>query len=346
MTMTKSDVKVNIATVAAPTRAGFGYPLIMAGGVSTENIIPYTECASLEDVVSAGFTTESEVYQAAQLMLMQTNAPEKFAVYAAEAQTAVALTDIMDKGWRQLLCVTEGTEADSTVTAIGAVIATCDSANGKIYFANGATATDYTAAGDRTVVFYYPQNEEEEELPVCPAAALVGATAGKAAGSITYKNVILTGLSHRGVADSDLAYEKSGKQQTLISVVAKAGDIVTTEGMTVSGEYIDVIDAKDYIVQQIVYGTQQLLNQYDKIPYDNTGIGLLENVCVNVLKDAYNNGIIATDDEGGAAYSVDYGLRSETAAADRAARNYILGAFTATLAGAVHTVTINGTIEI
>ena len=81
-----------------------------------------------------------------------------------------------------------------------------------------------------------------------------------------------------------------------------------------------------------------------KLPYDNRGIAALEGVVVSVLKDAANNGMIAVNDEGQYDYSVNFAPRSECAPSDISTRHYAEGNFSFTLAGAIHTARITGTI--
>ena len=64
------------------------------------------------------------------------------------------------------------------------------------------------------------------------------------------------------------------------------------------------------------------------------------------MKDAYNKGMIATNEDGSAAYTVDYAMRENTEPADRAARKYLGGQFSFALAGAIHEVEITGEIII
>ena len=212
----------------------------------------------------------------------------------------------------------------------------------KLYFADLDTddSTSLTVSGiNRTVLFYVDATDDYPS----PAAAFVGATAGQTVGSITYKNIIIKGIAPQSLTDTEInaIHTKGG-----ITFVTKAGDNVTTEGKVAGGEYIDIIDSKDYIISNLQYRTQKLLNTSGKIPYDNNGIASLQSICENVLKDAYNNGIIATNDEGAPAYSVNYALRENSSATDIAARKYVGGAFTFTLAGSIHNVEIVGEIEI
>ena len=174
-------------------------------------------------------------------------------------------------------------------------------------------------------------------------AAVVGASAGLAAGSFTYKNLKLTGIEAEELTPSEVtAIHTAGA----MCILKKAGDIVTSEGKTTDGEYIDVVDSKDYVISNIVYQGQKLLNNSNKVSFDNVGISQLENVVTGVLADAFANGIIATNEDGTPAYSTSFASRADTSASDRASRTYKGGNFTFDLAGAIHNATINGTIEV
>ena len=131
-----------------------------------------------------------------------------------------------------------------------------------------------------------------------------------------------------------------------MTFVTKAGDNVTSEGKLAGGEYIDIIDSEDFIIQQLAYKTQKVLNKTAKVPYDNNGIALLESVAVDVLQDAYNNGMIVTNTDGTPGYTVSYAKREDTKATDRANRQYLGGSFSFSLTGAVHEVEITGSITV
>lgn len=330
------DVEVKIDLTKPIGKLGFGTPLILQENAAAE--VAYTVCSNVAEVVTAGFAATTTVYKAAQLLFAQANAPKQIAVAAYEGAATAALADaaLISKDWRQLIVVCEG-ESASSVTAIATAAEALD---GKLYFAGLDTddSTQISASGLRHTVLFYC--DATEEVPV-PVAALVGETAGRAAGSFTYKNLKLAGVAAQELTDAQVeAIHKKGG----ITYITKAGDIVTSEGKVAAGEYIDVIDSEDYIVQQLAYKTQKLLNNAAKVPYDNNGIAMLESVAVDVLQGAYNDGMIATKEDGTPDYTVSYALREDTSEADRAARQYMDGSFTFALAGAIHYVEISGTI--
>lgn len=330
-----NDVKVIIELIKASPKAGFGMPLIFAG--SQAQAVGYNEVSELEEVKTVGFAEDSEVYKAAQLLFMQNEAPPKIAVCASTEPTVSALPSILEEGWRQLIVI--GGESDSTVEAISNYIEAC----GKhaMYFAKVDPTTDSAvieavAENERTVLIAY-----ESEDADCPEAAVVGATSGMDAGSFTYKNIILKGVSGQAYTDSEVT---NMHKQGVITILKKAGDIVTSEGIVANGEYIDIVDSKDYIIEQIEYQCQKLMNRVPKLHYDNRGISQLESTVLSVLKGAADNGMVAQNEDGSYMYKVNFRPRSECDAVDISNRNYKGGNFEFTLAGAIHDGLVKGQI--
>ncbi len=333
------DVKVKIDLAKPVGKAGLGIPLILEE-MATAGEIAYKECRNLADVIAAGFAATTKVYKAANTIFMQENAPDKIAVCKTNLGTSLWLDDVANTGkdWRQLIVVTES----ETPVAVSDIMTKIETLDNKMYFADldVGDSTALTVSNiNRTVLFYCKATEDYPS----PVAALVGATAGLDAGSFVYKNMILAGIAPQNLSDTEIdAIHKKGG----ITFVTKAGDNVVTEGKTAGGEYIDIIDSKDFVISNLEYQTQKTLNTMAKIPYDNNGIAILESVAVNVMRDAYNNGIIATNEDGTSAYTVSYAKRENVAEADKAARKYIGGQFAFVLAGAIHTVEITGEVII
>lgn len=332
------DVKVKIDLTKPIGTVGFGMPMVLVE--NAEAACAYAEVTNIEEAVKAGIKNGSNAYKAIRLLFNQAHAPRRIAVCTVTNDAVAALGDasLAGKGWRQLIVVNEG-ETASTPDAISAVV---EKMEGKMYFASlnlddgtAITTTDLR----RTVLFYC---DATEDVPV-PVAALVGETAGRDAGSFTYKNLVLSGVPAQELTDSEIddIHAKGG-----ITFIQKAGDNVTSEGKVAGGEYIDVVDCKDYIIQQLAYKTQKVLNNASKVPYDNNGIGMLESVAVDVLQTAYNNGMIASKTDGTPGYSVNYALREDTNDTDRANRLYMGGNFSFALTGAIHTVEVNGEITV
>lgn len=337
--MAKLDIDVRIDLRKPQGKAGFGIPLILEEHSVTAK--SYTECSSLADVISAGFGAETKSYIAARLMFSQPHAPQKLAVcaYAGKAAEFLAEAGNGEMGWRQLVVVNNSEESP---TDIPGTIAAVEAMKDKVYFASiptNSTENIISSGIERSLVLYY---NPTDTVPV-PEAALAGEAAGQLPGSFTYKNLILSGLEPQKLTDSEVEaiHTKGG-----LSFISKAGDGVTSEGKVLGGEYADIVDSKDYVVQQLAYRTQRLLNSSAKIPYDNTGIAQLESVAVSVMQEAFEMGIIAANQDGAPDYTVDYAMREEMSPEDRAKRVYPGGSFSFALAGAVHQGKITGEIVI
>ncbi len=347
--MKTRDVTVNISDVKPIGSAGFGMPLIVIGNQEEE--IEYTECEDIDGVVTAGFEENSDVYKAALLLFQQVNKPEKIAVHASTKTIAELLPDIKDKEWRQL--ITPNID-NSEITAIATYIETTTD---KMYFVSYAVETAQTLSNEefksavesiltplkgfkRTVMFYYDNDNVDT-----PEAALVGETAGRLPGSFTYKFKTLNGLKPVSLNAEKI---KILEEANSFTYVETAGDYITSEGKTVGGEYIDVIDGKDWVLQNIAYKVQKLKNTTPKVDYTNVGITLIENAVIGVLSEAFSMGIIAPKEENDAlgAYSTSFKTRGEMPTEKRAEREYDGGTFTFELAGAIHTTTINGTVSV
>lgn len=325
------DVKVKIDLAKPAGNLGSWYPLIYVIDSSVTADV-YGEYSGLSELAAAGYTDKTDVYKVAALMLMQeeNGRPYKFAVLKQKAFAADTFKQYLRKGWRQMLLA--GTSTNTSASAISEYIETTD----RMLFVTVDAAGKATYKLDRTFVVVH-------STEVNAAAAVVGATAGYEAGSFTYKNIIIKGVQPEDLAVAEVeAIHAAGA----VTILEKAGDIVTSEGIVSSGEYADIIDSKDYIVQNIEYRVQKVFNENKKVAYTNTGIGLLEGATVGVLKSAFNNEMIAADENGVGLYSVNFALRSETSEADRAARKYPYGTFAFELAGAIHNAEITGEITV
>lgn len=355
--MLNSDVTVNLKGGSTTGTISEYMPVfVMPNAVTSKaalTAVAYTECTSLDDVVAAGFTTDSKLYKAVQLFRMQPDKPKKFAIYGGtETKAADAATAIMDEDWRQMITVELG---ESTLAEVAAVIEAADNKQwftsiqieGADEMTDAAFATAWDSATSalktysRTVIMYYDDSVDT------PEAALVGATAALDAGSFTYKNIILKGVEPLKLNEARVDAITGGTDTAHgITVVRKAGDIVTTSGYAASGEYVDVVDSYDWIIDHITYSVQKVFNLNYKVPFTNQGVVQLENATMSVLKTAFTNGMIApADDEGKTGnYSTDFTSATDMTSEQRATRHYDGGNFSFQLAGAIHTATINGTI--
>lgn len=322
------DVKVTIELSKVAGNVGFGIPLLLECGA--EKAIAYTECYSLDDVVAAGYANTTEIYKAANMIFAQEHRPAKIAVCSATGTGAETLPTLVEKDWRQLIAI----GCDEEIVAIADYIETTK----KKYFVSVSKTAFETLKGTltgkkygRTVIFV--------NATAYANAALVGETAGRKAGSFTYKFMQLKNVTAETFTEAELtALHNAGA----FAYVTKAGDDVTTEGIAQDGSYIDEGDSIDYVIANMEYRIQKTLNNSDKVKMDNTGIAKLEAAATSALQSAANNGIIAQNDDGSYAFYVSFAPRSEIPEADRASRKYKYGSFGFTIAGAIHDVAVSG----
>ncbi len=327
------DVNVKI-NVQEPTRLlNFGKVLILS---SKDGGHEYKEYGALADV-KKDFEESTTEYAMANAIFAQDNAPEKIAIYCINStETEETLADGLEAIYHKDFYFVVMT--DNTTANVLSVAAKIDLLGGGKMLATRTTSTadlnTYSSNTDKyeNLIIFFNVSTDAEEYPEC---ALVGALGSLPVGSITWKAKTLKGIT----VDEDLDKTTLDSIHTngAITYCLKAGDKVTSEGITHEGEYIDVVHGKDYLINNIQYAVQKQINKTAKIPYTNEGIASIEAVVNGVLQSALTNGLIAE-------YSTDFPDVSYTTEADRADRKYNLGKFRFRIAGAIHNVDIVGTL--
>ncbi|QCT03291.1 hypothetical protein E6C60_2579 [Paenibacillus algicola] len=327
------DVTV-IIDIKKPTPiVGFGKPLIIGTSAAAKPYKSYTDLAE----VAADHTINSEIYKAAAAIFNQEHRPPELAVMSRETAGTWEdfLPQIFEKDWYFLICTRSAVE---DITAIADAVEANDSRQFMVSTTSKEDMVTIKAKEYKNTTVFYHTNIDNY-----PEAALVGEAGSKTVGSITWK-----GQRLRGILPLDISAAELREIHNLggITYVTKAGDPVTSEGKTVSGEYIDVIHAKHFVIYTIEYEVQKLFNnaRNQKIGYDNTGIAQIEGVVRNVLQRCTLQGIIARDDAGTGLFETTFKTREQTTALERSTREYNGGTFGFELAGAIHETTIRGLV--
>ena len=344
--MPLSDVTVKIDLVKPSNLKGLGTPLILAK-VAGHNT--YKEYGSIE-AVKADYPEGTPAYKKAAAIYAQgDNAPSKVAIgtyggnpengesdgagAAATFTIRNAFDEYFDNDWHFLILA--DATADEKLEAAKAM----EEKSYKflvLQVTDREEVTSYTGK-DRTIVFYHPITSEH------PDAGLVGAVGSLTVGSVTwkFKNIV-------GVTPQDLKADELQKlhKEGAIAYVTKAGHSETSEGITASGEYIDVLHGKDWVKLNIETSIQSAFSNNGKIPFSNAGFSLLGVQVTNVLQKAFSNEIVASDENGLPVYTISTKKRSEVSDENRKNRVYDGLSFTFELAGAVHSASITGEISI
>lgn len=132
-------------------------------------------------------------------------------------------------------------------------------------------------------------------------------------------------------------------------ILTVASKNVTMGGKTNGGEWIDIIRFRDWLQNDMQVRVVNLLIVNPKIPYTDSGIGLVENQMIASLKDGQKYGGIAPteyDADGNASqgYVTSVPLASELTSTQKASRVLEDCKFSARLAGAIHLVEISGSL--
>lgn len=174
-------------------------------------------------------------------------------------------------------------------------------------------------------------------------AAFIGAIALDDIGSVTWKFKQLEGIT----ADNLTTQELSGINNVhAIAYEEMMGKGQTSEGTTLSGEYIDLLHGVMWVQTTIQGDLQRLLQENGKIPYESRGIAMINSTIRQVLNRAYDKGIIMTDDTTGRGmFSVNTTPRSQQSRDDLSNRHYAGASFEYHASSAIHTITVNGVVD-
>ena len=219
--------------------------------------------------------------------------------------------------------------------------------NVKLYFSSpdlsvgNIIALSKALVTNRAVLVYHHDSGTADDPWV--DAAWVGRCAPTDPGSITWKFKQLDGVPSADVTTTEVYAMHDSFVNTYIG---KLGVLQTSEGMTTSGEFIDITRGADWVEARMSERIHYLLFVSPKVPFDNRGIGMIKGEIEAVLQWATTRGVVAVDDDGVGMFEVRVPDRSETDPIDRANRYLQDVHFEFDLAGAIHTVRVQGVIRI
>ena len=333
--MSIRDVEV-VITRERPTvtQVGFGIPLIL----STSKDQEFKTYLNLGDVVN-DFPETTNTYKMAERIFEQNPRPSRIAIlgvqYNAGEDTPDVLVDALDENKEQdfyfLLCEEQG---EDEVIALAQWV----EEQKRIYFYSSDDPTIHGGLNSDRVVSLIHKKPE-----TYPAEGWVGVCAPTNPGSITWKFKTISGIEESGFSSEevDSIVESGGNVY-----IRQGGILHTYDGRTTSGEWIDVIRSQDFIEARIKEEVFRTLVSVPKVPYTSAGIAQITSAVESVLQSAFDNGMIASDEEGQPMYSVTVPSISDISPVDRANRILPDVWFEFQLAGAVHKVKIRGVIRV
>lgn len=255
----------------------------------------------------------------------------------AQLATDLAAITVEDDDW---YCLLLARQPEADIAAAAAYIETVK----KIFICNSpdygiisSSATDVASdlqdlAYARTAIVYHKAFGQHA------GAAWAGCGLPLDPGTETWCYLQPSGITTNVLTSAQKGYIEA-KSANFLSTIA--GNNVMQYGWTASGEFIDVTRMVDNIqadLQEEIFGA--LINN-KKIPFTDDGIALVKGKVLGVLNSYVPFGLSANP-----APAVFAPLAADVSAVDKAARNLTDVTFTATLSGAIHSVTLSGTISV
>lgn len=330
--------------------AAFNVPLILSTFATSKTSPAFGRArsySSINELVDDGWEDSDAVYKMASAIFSQNPSVSRVVVGRRDStDTSVANTmsaiQSEDDSWYGLV-------ADQTVVeGVGENLAKWVESNKKfaILWTDSVDAYDASKTTDlasvlkaqsldRTAVIFHAAPASGSDYP---DAAWMGECFPYDPGTSTWAYKTLKGVTSDKVTGGQETALKN-KNCNYYSVVG--GVAITQEGKVASGEWIDIIIGTDWIEARLKEAVYSALVNNRKLPYDDTGIAVIEGLVKGVLNQAASMGILQGD-----SISVTVPRYADIPQADRIARKLPDVKFTALYQGAIHRVTINGTISV
>ncbi|MBM6763623.1 DUF3383 family protein [Ligilactobacillus agilis] len=334
-------VKLNVEQPSVPVNMGNLAIFVKGESAKVETFSSY------DDVISVHSDNDA-INQVASGYFAQGDHGDKLFIITYDKLDSAAET-FYGEGWEFATVVgADGSNHDEEIAALSNYI------NGKderfAVTAYPATDTTVTKAEEirsnlgnsrRTIVF---ANGDTQSQAFYGVGALIGAVANEVVGSVTWKFRKMGGVKPVGLNVTQIEKLHAAN---ILTYVTKAGANQTSEGKTIGGEFIDALHGDDWVKASIETELQKLLSSSKKLTFDATGIAQIDAVVTNVLSQATRNGIIIENTETGMGkFTVTTASREDSATADISSRHYTGLSFSYTRAGAIHSVTVSGQINL
>lgn len=145
------------------------------------------------------------------------------------------------------------------------------------------------------------------------------------------------------------AQKKALKEKHINTFLRYAGSNCAIGGLTLAGEWIDVIRFRDWLKNELQIRIFNALKANRKVPFIDAGIGLIEGTMESTLKDGQDIGGISPteydkDDNPIYGYTVIVPKASDFTEAERKQRKLKGCKWSARLAGAIHVVEVGGNL--
>ena len=343
-------VEVNITRQTTSVAvAAFNVPLILSQFATNKTTTAFTRArvyGSVAEMASDGWASTDAVYKIANAIFSQNPSVNKIVVGRKDSNDATidaALNAIANENndWY-------GIVVDQALVSSFADVASWVETAKKfaIFWITDVNAYDPSKSTDlASVLKLANRNRSAVVWHATPAggadyidAAWMGEGFPYEPGTSTWAYKTLNGVT----PDTLLAGQETALKNKNCNYYMTVGGVsITQEGKVASGEYIDIIIGTDWIEARLREAVYSALVNNRKIPYDDTGIAMIEGLVKGVLNEAASKGILQAD-----SIAVTVPKYADIPQADKLARKLPDVKFSALYQGAIHSVTINGTISV
>jgi len=172
-----------------------------------------------------------------------------------------------------------------------------------------------------------------------PEAAWLGVMLPKDPGSATWAFKTLVGQDADALTPTESSNARGKNGNTYETI---GGVDITRFGTTAEGEFMDIIRGVDFLESRLQERIFSKLVAADKIPYTEQGVAIIEAEIRGQLRDSIAQGIIAESP----AFVITTPVVADISAVVKATRALPTITFTATLQGAIHKVTVVGSVTV
>lgn len=191
----------------------------------------------------------------------------------------------------------------------------------------------------KTATEYRTSIEFHNDSRVFAAFALFGAVYPNDPGSVTFKFRQCAGIPAVPLTSTHLVNLRAKNANSFVDM---GGVTISLEGKSAAGEFCDVIRDRDWFESRMQTRVYSALLNAKKIPYTDNGIATIEGLIRAQMVEGVTSGFLSDSPP----FVVTVPKAADISNVDKAARNLTGLKFSATIAGAVHAVTITGTVTL
>lgn len=322
--MAKLDFPVHIQrkTVAVSER-GFGTILVVDNTKDIDyELVDYDYVNKVDP--------EGKLYKLLVRLFAQKPQPQQVAVYGkAGASTAEAVKELLNGGRTDWFWLVTTDNSVETIKELSELAQT----NSKLYAVTVNSFEDCKTLYDELYENTFVDYHDDPEAYSAEGTAVI---MSYKIGAKTAKFKEVKGVKRANVSDTQI---KDLHEHGINTYVEKLGVLQRSEGLVLSGEYLDIILSEYWIRFKMEERILRASVVNDKIPYTNTGIGILVGVVRGVLEEAITQGIVVPGQ-----IRIDYKKREEVDANEVALRKYDHIVWAVQLQGAIHQGIISGVL--